>query len=78
MAHNYNSHFGRISKLNIGDTVYFTDMDGQIVEYQVMGKDILPPDAVEEMTAGNFDLTLFTCTYGGGSRITVYCDQLTE
>ena len=78
MAHNYNSHFGRISKLNVGDTVFFTDMDGQIVEYQVMGKDILPPDAVEEMIAGTFDLTLFTCTYGGGSRITVYCDQLTE
>ena len=36
----------------------------------------LRPTAVEEMTSGTFDLTLFTCTYGGRSRITVYCDRL--
>lgn len=23
-----------------------------------------------------FELTLFTCTYGGKSRVTVYCDQI--
>jgi len=75
MAHNYNSHFGRISQLKIGDSVSFTDMDGNIIHYEVAGKDLLPPTAVEEVTSGDFDLTLFTCTYGGGSRITVYCDK---
>ena len=24
---------------------------------------------------GDFDLTLFTCTYGGESRVTIYCDK---
>ena len=78
MAHNYNSHFGRISRLELGDTVSFTDMDGHTTYYEVVGEDLLPPTAVEEMTSGDFDLTLFTCTYGGGSRVTVYCDRVSE
>ena len=78
MAHNYASHFGRISDLALGDMVIFTDMDGTATRYQVVGRDVLAPTAVEEMTAGDFDLTLFTCTYGGQSRVTVYCDRLMQ
>ena len=74
MAHNYASHFGSLSKLTEGDSVVFTDMDGVVTAYQVVGRDILDPYAVEEMISGEFDLTLFTCTYGGQSRVTVYCD----
>ena len=76
MAHNYSSHFGRISELQPGDAVLFTDMDGHTTHYAVEGRDVLPPDAVEEMTSGTFDLTLFTCTYGGKSRVTVYCTRI--
>lgn len=75
MAHNYATLFGGLSKLSEGDSVIFTDMDGVRTEYQVVGQDILEPSAVEEMTSGDFDLTLFTCTYGGKSRVTVYCDR---
>lgn len=76
MAHNYNSHFGRFTDLELDDTVIFTDVDGIVTHYQVVGQDILPPDSVEEMTAGAFDLTLFTCTYGGKSRVTIYCNKV--
>jgi len=75
MAHNYASHFGGISKLSEGDSVIFTDMDGIVTAYEVVVQDILDPYAVEEMISGEFDLTLFTCTYGGKSRVTVYCDR---
>jgi len=75
MAHNYASHFGGLSALTEGDSVYFTDMDGVTTAYAVVAQDVLAPNAVEEMTAGEFDLTLFTCTYGGKSRVTVYCDR---
>ena len=78
MAHNYTSHLGRIDELQPGDTVCFTDMDGISTWYQVSVRDLLPPGAVEEMTAGEFDLTLFTCTYGGRSRVTVHCDQMQD
>lgn len=74
MAHNYPKHFGRISELSEGDSVTFTDMDGVVTNYEVVAQDILDPYAVDEMIAGEFDLTLFTCTYGGASRVTIYCD----
>lgn len=75
MAHNYKSHFGYISQLKLGDLVVFTDMDGNVTEYKVVGTDVLEPTAVETVTSGDYDLTLFTCTYGGKSRVTVYCDK---
>lgn len=75
LAHNYDRHFGRLNDLKVGDSVYFTEMDGTVTAYKVVARDILDPYAVEEMTAGLYDLTLFTCTYGGQSRVTVYCDM---
>lgn len=76
MAHNYTKHFGGLFDLTEGDSVFFTDMDGVTTSYTVVAQDILDPTAVEEMTSGDFDLTLFTCTYGGKSRVTVYCDRM--
>ena len=73
-AHNYTQHFGPVRSLVPGDLVYFTDMDGVIWKYQVAAVDILQPTEVETMTAGNYDLTLFTCTYGGQSRVAVRCE----
>ena len=75
LAHNYDRHFGKLKDLNEGDSVYFTEMDGTVTAYRVVARDILDPYAVEEMTAGLYDMTLFTCTYGGQSRVTVYCDM---
>ncbi len=75
-AHNYTRHFGPISRLSPGDAVYFTDMDGETTAYQVVEVDTLNPTAVEEMTSSGYALTLFTCTYGGQSRVTVRCDAV--
>lgn len=78
MAHNYNRHFGTLKNLQVGDLVTFTDMDGVTIRYEVVARDVLAPTAIEEMTAGDYDLTLFTCTYGGKSRVTVRCDRMEE
>lgn len=77
-AHNYTRHFGPIRNLTPGDTVTFTDMDSVVWQYQVTVVDILAPTDVEDMTAGGYDLTLFTCTYGGASRVTVRCERAAE
>lgn len=73
MAHNYTTHFGRIKYLSEGDPVYFTDMEGEQTAYEVSLVDTLSPYAVDEMTDSGYALTLFTCTYGGQSRVTVRC-----
>lgn len=72
-AHNYNKHFGQIKNLALGDAVQFKDMDGNVFTYQVDEITTLEPTAVEEMTSGEWDMTLFTCTLGGQSRVTVRC-----
>ena len=77
-AHNYSRHFGRLSALTAGDSVSFTDMNGHVWQYEVAETAELAPDAVAAMTAGDFDLTLFTCTYGGAARVTVRCQRTAE
>lgn len=72
-AHNYASHFGRLKNLEIGDKVIFTDVDGNVFNYEVKHIDTLTGGAVEEMESGEWDLTLFTCTIGGRLRVTVRC-----
>ena len=73
-GHNYKSHFGNLYRLEAGDEVFFTDMAGNQFVYSVSGIEQLPSTAIEEMEAGNWDLTLFTCTVGGAARVTVRCE----
>lgn len=75
-AHNYARHFGKIKNLSVGDEVCFTDMDGNEILYEVAEVTTLAPTAVEEMTNSGYDLTLYTCTYGGKSRVTVRCNRV--
>ena len=70
-AHNYASHFGRLKTLQPGDTLLFTDMDDQMVSFQMVEQETLDPYDQEAMTTGDWDLTLFTCTPGGQTRVTV-------
>lgn len=74
-AHNYSTHFGQIKNLTVGDQVSFTDVDGNVFLYTVAEVQTLEPTAVEEMTDGGWALTLFTCTIGGQSRVTVRCEN---
>lgn len=75
-AHNYQSHFGTLKNLSEGDAVTFTDMDGNLFCYEVAALETLPPTAIAEMTASDYDLTLFTCTLGGANRVTARCDRV--
>ena len=73
-AHNYDRHFGLIKTLKEGDRVSFTDVYGDRFNYEVSEVTVLQPTDVEEMTDPvDWDLTLFTCTIGGATRVTVRC-----
>lgn len=75
-AHNYDSHFGRLPQLQPGDIVIFTDVSGEYHFYEVVLLETLPPQATQEMIASGFDLSLYTCTPGGGNRVTVRCNSI--
>lgn len=72
-GHNYRSHFGRIKELNTGDEIYITDANGKVYQYEVVQSEILNEYDVQGMKSNseNWDLTLFTCTLSGRSRVTV-------
>lgn len=78
MAHNYPKHFGQLKDMKSGETVTFTDMDGNTTHYEVVALEILLPDSVEDVTSGAYALTLFTCTYGGENRVVLRCDRVRD
>lgn len=75
-GHNYRAHFSNVKRLNPGDTVIFTDMAGNVFTYKVVFSETLQPDEVEEMNSGGWDLSLFTCNYGGSARVTIRCEKV--
>lgn len=77
-AHNYNTHFGKLKDLTIGAPVKYTDVDGHEFNYEVTEISTLMPEAVDEMIHSDSDLTMFTCTLSGQSRVTVRCNRIEE
>ena len=73
-AHNYRTHFGKLKELEVGTEVIFTDAAENRFEYKVAAVEALTPQSVEDMTSGEWALSLFTCTLDGKNRVTVRCD----
>lgn len=73
-GHNYRSHFNPLKKFVGGETVIFTDVEGNRFTYEVGSVETMKGTEVERMVSGDWDLTLFTCTYNGQSRFALRCD----
>lgn len=70
-AHNYSSHFGALKNLREEDAVLFADMEDNVYTFKVVELEILNSADIADMESGDWDLTLFTCTVGGQTRVTV-------
>lgn len=80
-AHNYSSHFGQIGALSQGDEVWFTAANGKIYFYEVQYSEVIGGYDVGQMFSGkvsDWDLTLFTCTLSGQSRVTIRAQRLPD
>ncbi|MBS5724457.1 MAG: sortase [Clostridiales bacterium] len=75
-GHNYRAHFGALKNLTMGAQVKFTDVKGNSFLYKAVETEVLDMTAVEDMTCGEWDLTLFTCTPSGQTRLAVRCIKL--
>ena len=53
-------------------------MNGISFHYVVANIETLGAYDVEEMEAGEWDFTMFTCTIGGANRVTVRCESTGE
>lgn len=77
-GHNYSSHFACLKDLDAGDEILFTDAEGRVFSYTVSAQELLGPMELEALEAGDWDLTLFTCTIGGKHRVCVRCERVEE
>ncbi len=77
-AHNYVSHFGPLSRLEPGDQVIFTDMEGEVIPYAVAETKEIEPTEVEAVQNSGYDLVLYTCTYSGAARTAVFCRRISD
>jgi sortase A len=62
----------------VGDIVIFTDVNGLTHYYETVLTETLPKEATKEMLTSGFDLSLYTCTPGGASRVTVRCNAVKD
>lgn len=74
-GHNYRSHFWNFNYVQIGDPVTFTDADGTVFEYQVSAIEEIDGQDENAMKAGDWDLTMFTCTLTRTERLTIRCER---
>ncbi len=74
LAHNYEGHFGKLKELEKGDIVTFTDVKNRVYRYQVIRTEMIGGNDMNAILSGNdWNLTLFTCTYSGSSRVIIRC-----
>lgn len=84
VGHNYKNGkmFGKLSRVEIGDLVTLTDKtieNGKTVTYEVYDKYVISPDdmaCTSQLTHGNIELTLITCTNYGTQRLVVKCRKI--
>lgn len=75
-GHNYKRHFTGLANLPVGESVVFTDLEGNQIFYEVREVYTVAATDIEGMVNSGYDLSLFTCNYGGKARVTVRCERV--
>ncbi len=81
VGHNYKNKkmFGKLSSIKNGDIVELTDNSGKTIKYTVYNKYVVEPEDVSctsQLTNGNKEVTLITCTNYGKQRLVVKARQV--
>lgn len=72
-GHRYRRHFRKLSTIGYGERLSFTDVEGNVYIYEVAECEVLEPNQAEYLCSGDWDLSLFTCTPGGMTRVVLRC-----
>lgn len=81
VGHNYKSKkmFGRLSEAVNGDIVELEDVNGNVVKYSVYDRYTVEPTdtkCTSQLTGGNREVTLITCTNYGKQRLVVKAREI--
>lgn len=88
-AHDYARHFSPVKWIDMSEDVYLITVDHKVYHYQVVNRETLKPESVEQMVeninntkngtvTNEWDLTLFTCNPGGQTRCAIRCVRTKE
>ena len=61
--------------LQPGDTVTFTDVDGNVFTYTVREFASVTPDDSDTVMNSGYALTMYTCNWDTSERVTVFCER---
>ena len=80
-GHNYKNKkfFGRLSEMQIGDTLQLTDVKGNELTYQIYEIYTVDPsnnDCTTQLTDGKREVTLITCTATGLERLIIKATEI--
>ena len=75
-GHNYldGTMFGSIKKLDIGDAINMTDLNGKTIEYKIFDKYVIDKNDVEcvkSVENNTREITLLTCINGRKNRLVI-------
>lgn len=71
-GHNYKRHFTPVKQLKQGARVIFRNAENNETQYSVLRTETIDGSDVAGMiTSDDWDMTLFTCNYGGKKRVAV-------
>lgn len=73
VGHNYHNKrfFSKAAELEKGDSIYITDTNNKTLEYRVYANYVVEPEDLKctsQLTNGETDITLITCTMTGKQR----------
>jgi sortase A len=74
-GHNYKTEFDVLFHLEAGDTVTFTDVDGNVFTYTVREFASVTPDDSDTVMNSGYALTMYTCNWDTSERVTVFCER---
>ena len=75
-GHNYKTEFDVLFRLKAGDTVTFTDVDGNVFTYAVREFASVTPDDSDTVMNSGYALTMYTCNWDTTERVTVFCERI--
>lgn len=80
LGHNYQSCFGKLAYLNIGDEIQFIDNHKNQFYYEVNNIFIAGEYEFDRIQSreDDWDLTMFTCTWSGKERVVIRCTLIKD
>ena len=61
--------------LKAGDTITFTDVNGNVFTYTVREFASVTPDDSDTVMNSGYALTMYTCNWDTTERVTVFCER---